>query len=627
METQPSMKTLLMALCLVTLGLNSLQAVQLGTTVEPDDMEALAHAKKDRPWFARFMSNDPVVAGFPGESPEDRAKRVAKWRDARFGLFLHWGPQKAGGESKINKQVLSRFNPTKFDAEQWVLTAKNTGFKYIVITTKHHSGFCMFDSEYTEHDIMDATPFGRDPMKELADACAKHDMLLGFYYSVWDIARPDYSKKIGRPSYAKYHQFMLDQTEELLTKYGDVVTLWMDGEWVNSWTYERASDYRDHVREWQPELLLVDRIGQRRLGDGDYGSSENFVPYIGDNLNGRLWESCQRFDGGWFWKGKDTSQSLDWAVNNLVDTVSRGGNLLMNMGPTPQGLLPPVSVKKLQPLGDWLRKHGEAIYATERGPHYLLEWGGCSRRGNTLYYFVRVWPKDGKLIVPGLNVGQPNAGVQQIQFLGAADALPFAQSGNDLVITVPEKPFDSLMSVIKVDLNAAPVVDNAIRPLTQALRPQTGNAKVKPGDYFLSAAFAKIHGDDLHFSLGAGAGGQRENLKGWTNPADWAEWEIVVETPGTYVVKANQSSWMDSGKFVVEVAGQKLEHTVKGRAHKRGRKSPFSAAFQEYKLGKVNFTQPGRYNVTIKAIEIAPKAIEYDQGLMMLREIVLSPAK
>jgi len=321
METQSSMKTLLMALCLVTLGLNSLQAVQPDTTVQPNAMEVLAHAKKDRPWFARFMSNDPVVAGFPSESPEDRAKRVAKWRDARFGLFLHWGPQKAGGESKINKQVLSRFNPTKFDAEQWVLTAKNIGFKYIVITTKHHSGFCMFDSEYTDHDIMDATPFGRDPMKELADACAKHDMLLGFYYSVWDIARPDYSKKIGRPNYAKYHQYMLDQTEELLTKYGDVVTLWMDGEWVNSWSYERASDYRDHVREWQPELLLVDRIGQRRLGDGDYGSSENFVPYIGDNLNGRLWESCQRFDGGWFWKGREKSQSLEWAVNKLVDTV------------------------------------------------------------------------------------------------------------------------------------------------------------------------------------------------------------------------------------------------------------------------------------------------------------------
>ncbi|TWT80419.1 Alpha-L-fucosidase [Planctomycetes bacterium CA13] len=615
------MKTLLNAICLVTLGLNSLNAAQ------PDPMEAQARAKADRPWFAQFMSGDPVVAAFPGESEQDRIKRVAKWKDAKFGLFLHWGPQKAGGEVKISDNVLRRFNPTKFDAEQWVLTAKKIGFRYIVITTKHHSGFCMFDSAYTNHDIMDATPFGRDPMKELADACAKHDMLLGFYYSVWDIAHADYTAKLGSPNYARYHQYMLDQTEELLTKYGDIVTLWMDGEWVNTWSYERASDYRDHVRKWQPDILLVDRIGQRRLGDGDYGSSENFVPYVGDNINGRLWESCQRFDGGWFWKGKDTSQSLKWAIDNLVDTVSRGGNLLMNMGPTPEGLLPPVSVRKLQPLGNWLRKYGESIYATERGPHYLLDWGACSRRGNTLYYFVRDWPNDGKLVIPGLNVGQPDAVIQQIQFLGDIKPLSFVQSAGNVVVDVPAKSVDPLLSVIKVELNGAPVVDNASRPLTRPLRPQQGNAEVDVGDYFLSSAFAKVHGEDLHFSLGAGAGGQRENLKGWTNPSDWAEWELVVEEPGSYVVKVNQSSWMNSGKFVLEVAGQEFRHTVKAGPLGRGRLSPFKAAFQLVELGQVNFDQPGRYQLSVKALKIAPLAIEYDQGLMMLREVVLSPAK
>lgn len=594
----------------------------------PDPMEASARAKADRPWFAQFMAGEPKVAGFPGESEEDRLKRVQPWKDARFGLFLHWGPQGAGGEYKMKGNFLEKFNPTKFDADEWVLTAKDLGFKYIVITAKHHAGFCMFDSKYTDQDIIDATPFGRDPMKELADACAKHGMLLGFYYSVWDIAHPDYTKDIGSPEYANYQQYMIDQTTELLTNYGPIVTLWMDGEWVNTWSYERASEYRDVVRELQPDLMFVDRIGQRRRGDGDYSSSENFVPYIGDNIDGRLWESCVRFDGKWFWAGKDTSQSLDWALRNLVDAVSRGGNLLMNMGPTPQGLLPPKSVQKLKPLGAWLRKYDEAIYGTERGPHYLLDWGNCTRRGNTLYYFIEDWPKDGKLVIPGLNEGKPRAGIQTIEFLGNTQGtgLTAELSGGNVVVTVPSAPVDPLMSVLKIELDGAPVVDNRLRPLAVPLRPQQGNAKVKVGDYFLSAAFATIHGDDLHFSLGAGAGGQRENMKGWTNPKDWAEWELVVDQPGTYDLQVNYSSWMTSGKFVIEVAGQSFEQvvtsTLKGK--RKGKASPFAAAFKVVNLGQVQFDQPGSYTVTVKALEITPKAIEYDMGLMLLREVVLS---
>lgn len=601
---------------------------QSSIAAEPDPMEASARAKADRPWFAQFMAGEPKVAGFPGESEENRLKRVKPWKDARFGLFLHWGPQGGGGEIKLKPGFLQEFNPTKFDADEWVLTAKELGFKYIVITTKHHAGFCLFDSKFTDHDIMDATPFGRDPMKELADACARHGMLLGFYYSVWDIAHPAYTKNIGSPKYAEYQQYMLDQTTELLTNYGPIVTLWMDGEWVNTWSHERASEYRDVVRELQPDLLFVDRIGQRRVGDGDYSSSENFVPYIGNNIDGRLWESCVRFDGRWFWVGKDSSQSLDWALRNLVDAASRGGNLLMNMGPTPQGLLPPKSVQKLKPLGAWLKKYGEAIYGTERGPHYLLDWGNCTRRGDTLYYLIADWPTDGKLVIPGLNEGKKNAGIKSASFMGG-DPVRLETSGGNVVVNVPRTPMDPLMSVLKVELDGAPLVDNALRPLAVPLRPQQGNALVNVGDYFLSAAFAKIHGEDLHFSLGAGAGGQRENIKGWTNPADWAEWEIIVDQPGIYELQVNYSSWMDSGEFVVELAGQSFEQVVtptkKGKP--RGKLSPFAAAFKVASLGQVKLDEPGRYTVTVKALNIAAKAIEYDQGLMLLREIVLAKSK
>ncbi|MDP5079809.1 MAG: alpha-L-fucosidase [Opitutales bacterium] len=592
---------------------------------ELDPMEASVRAKSEQPWFAQYMVGEPIVAGFPGESEADRLKRIQPWEDARFGLFLHWGPQRAGGEAVIPDKVLSKFNPVQFDAEEWVLTAKQLGFRYIVITSKHHSGFCIFDSDYTDHDMVDATPFKRDPLKELADACAKHDMLLGFYYSVWDIKHPDYTGEIGSPNYARYHQYMLDQTEELLTKYGPVVTLWLDGEWVNSWTVERAIEYRDHIRALQPEIMLVDRVGQRRVGDGDYGSSENFVPYIGDNWS-RPWESCQKFDGGWFWRGKDSSQSLNWAMRNLFDTVSRGGNFLMNMGPTPEGLLPPVSVKKLKPLGQWLAANGECVYGSERGPHYLLDWGTSTRRGNTLYYQVFDWPKDGALIIPGLNEDKPNAGIQKITFLNHEAPVSFQQVGQDVHVQLPIKPADPILTVLKVELECEPVVNNAIRALGKPLRPQTGNSKVSTGDYFLSAAFAKIHGDSLHFSLGSGAGAQRENLKGWMNPSDWAEWTLLVEEPGSYNVKVNYYSWMESGRFAVEVAGDSFEHAVQA-GELKGKASPLKAGPLSVTLGQLRFDEPGAYSLSVKALEITPEAIEYGQGLIGLKDVILESVK
>lgn len=604
----------------VTLSLLAVLGLHAITAAQPDPMEASIRAKADRPWFAQYMVGEPIVAGFPGESEADRLKRIQPWEDARFGLFLHWGPQSAGGEAVISDKVLSKFNPVQFDAEEWVLTAKELGFKYIVVTSKHHAGFCMFDSAYTDHDIVDATPFKRDPLKELADACARHGMLLGFYYSVWDLKHPDYAGDIGSPNYSRYHQYMLDQTEELLTKYGPAVTLWLDGEWSNSWTVERAMDYRDHIRALRPDIMLVDRVGQRRVGDGDYGSSENFVPYIGDNWT-RPWESCQKFDGGWFWKGKDTSQSLDWAMRNLFDAVSRGGNFLMNMGPTPEGLLPPVSVKKLKPMGEWLRANGECVYGTQRGPHFLLDWGTCTRRGNILYYQIFDWPDNGTLVIPGLT-----ADIGNISFLNHDAPVSFKQAGADMHVKLPPKPVDALLSVLKVELDGAPVVDNVIRPLGRPLRPQTGNSKVGVGDYFLSAAFATIHGETLHFSIGSGAGAQRENLKGWTNPADYPEWTLRIDEPGSYELKVNYYSWMKSGRFAVEVAGQSFEHTVQAGKLK-GKKSPLKAGKMSASLGRVRFDKPGTYALSVKALEITPQAIELGQGLIGLKDVILAKVK
>lgn len=346
------------------------------------------------------------------------------------------------------------------------------------------------------------------------------------------------------------------------------------------------------------------------------------VRNIGDSWS-RPWESCQKFDGGWFWKGKDTSQSVRWAMRNLFDAISRGGNFLMDMGPTPEGLLPPVSVKKLKPMGDWLRANGECVYGSQRGPHYLLDWGTCTRRGTTLYYQVFDWPQNGALVIPGLNEEKPGAGIRKISFLNHAVPVSFEQVGGDVHLKLPAKPVDALLSVLKVELDAAPVVNNSIRPLGRPLRPQTGNSEVGVGDYFLSAAFATIHGDALHFSIGSGAGAQRENLKGWTNPSDWAEWQLSVDEPGIYDLKVNYYSWMESGRFAVEVAGQSFEHTVQAGKLK-GRQSPLKAGPVSVGLGQVRFKKPGAYTLSVKALEIAPQAIELEQGLMGLKDVILA---
>jgi alpha-L-fucosidase len=524
----------------------------------------------------------------------------------------------------IPQKNLDQFNPIEFDAEQWVSTAKDLGFRYIVLASKHHSGFCMFDSKLTDYDIIDATPFKRDPIKELADACAGHDMLFGAYYSVWDLHHPDYSAHPGSADYAKYHQYMLDQSKELLTNYGPLVTLWLDGEWVESWTVERALDYGNHLRQWQPNILLVDRIGQRRVGDGDYGSSENFVPYIGDM--DRPWESCQKFDGSWFFNGKTESQSVGWALYNLAYSASRGGNFLMNMGPTPQGTLLPSSVATLKPLGAWLRVNGESIYGVDKGPHHMLEWGTCSRRRNTLYYTIFDWPADGKLAIPGLNKNRENAGIRTVRFLADEHrkSLPFSRAGDDIQIDLPASPPYALANVLEVKLDNPPMVDNAIRALTTPLRKQTGTPGVKVGGYFLSSAFAEIRGDKLRFSLGSGAGAQRENLKGWMDGNDWAGWEIAADKPGRYAVNVTYSSWMESGAFSLEIAGETFQHKV--QSNKPGRKkSPLAKVFRTVTVGEATLDKPGRYTLTVRPLDIAEKAKDYHQGLMLLAHVVLDP--
>ncbi|MGQ1786146.1 alpha-L-fucosidase [Saccharicrinis sp. GN24d3] len=585
-----------------------------------DPMEKSALLKSSLPWFARFQVGDLPVVGFPGETEKEKKQRMQPWVDAKYGLFLHWGPQRAGGEYVISTDTLNAFNPESFDAEKWVLTAKRLGFKYIVITTKHHAGFCMYDSKYTSYDIIDATPFGRDPIKELSDACARHNMLFGIYYSVWDIHHPGYSKGLGTGNYATYQQYMLNQIEELLTNYGPMVCVWFDGEWVESWTRERAIEFRDKIRELQPNTILANRIGQRRRGDGDHHSPENFSPYVGDQ--DEPWESCAKFDGSWFYNGTNKSQSAEWALYNLCYASSRGGNFLMNLGPTPEGKFLESSIEKLGHVGAWLKANGESIYGTEKGPHYLLEWGTCTRKGTTLYYQVFDWPKNGELLIPGLKTK-----VKSATFLAdkKGNPLEMRRDGDDVIVNLPSVPPYEIANVIKMKLAGIPVVDNSAKALKKEIAKKESMREIPEGSYFLPAGFAKIHGEKLHFYYGTGAGAQRENLKGWTEESDWAEWDLLVKENGTYNVEITYASLVDGGSFELTLAGQTYEHAVQNIGKKpRAKNSPLSVNYKTFVLGEMQL-KPGRYQLTIKPKKINEEAINWHQGLMILRDLTLVP--
>ncbi|MGJ8758952.1 MAG: alpha-L-fucosidase [Polaribacter sp.] len=603
---------------LVVFCVNAQKKQHLDKLVDP--LEKSAFLKKDLPWFAQFQVGEPPVEGFPGESLEEKKIRIKKWSEAKYGLFIHWGPQRAGGEYLISDSDLKKFNPTDFNAKKWVLTAKRLGFKYIVITAKHHAGFSMYNSKLTDYDIIEQTPFKRDPIKELAEACAEENMPFGVYYSVWDIHHPSYSENVGTPDYKTYHKFMLGQVEELLTNYGPMISVWFDGEWVNSWTVERATEFRDKIRELQPNTVIANRIGQRRNGEGDHHSPENFMPFIGSQTD--YWESCAKFDGSWFYNGKNDSKSAEWALQNICYAASRGGNFLMNLGPTPQGNFLETSVQKLEKVGGWLQVNGESIYGTEKGPHFFLEWGTSTRKGNTVYYQVFDWPENEELVIPGLTTK-----IKSATFLADTShkLLKTTQHKGNVTIKVPKMAPYKMANVLKIELEDVPEVDNSVRVFHKELMKKDAMRSVPAGGYFFPAGFAKIHGEKLHFTYGTGAGAQRENLKGWTNESDFATWDLLVEKDGSYNIEISYGNLVDGGSFELSIAGKRFKHIVKAISlHPKAKKSPLIINYKTVELGDVDL-KPGRYKLLIKPLEINEEAKKLHQGLMSLRDVTLVP--
>ncbi|MBS7609844.1 alpha-L-fucosidase [Candidatus Bathyarchaeota archaeon] len=406
--------------------------------------------------------------------------RMAWWREARFGMFIHWGLYAipAGvwegrcipgiGEwimynaripVKEYEKLAKRFNPFKFDAKEWVRIAKMAGMKYIVITAKHHDGFCMFDTDLTDYNIVKATPFGRDPLKELSEACREEGLRLGFYYSqTLDWHHPDgmgnfWDYDLSKQEFTRYlREYVKPQLEELLRNYGPIAILWFD---ITTPTPELARELKDFVRRLSPETIISGRIGGGLRtpstpfkGLGDYITmGDNQIP---DRRIDDDWEVPMTLNDTWGYKSYDHNwKTPGRIVQMLVDIVSKGGNLLLNVGPTAEGEIPKPSVDVLLEVGRWLKNNGESIYGAGAAPLDVPIDGPyrCTYKPGMVYLHVFGWPWDGRLRVFGAKGRIEPRSASLLR--EPSTTLPWEWEGEgDLVIRVPEKALDSIDTVI-----------------------------------------------------------------------------------------------------------------------------------------------------------------------------------
>ena len=426
------------------------------------------------------------------ETKTERDQRMKWWREARFGMFIHWGlyavpagEYKGQRSARIGEWIMEwanipraeyepfakQFNPVKFNAAEWVGLAKAAGMKYIVITSKHHDGFSMFDSAVSNYDIVDSTPYHSDPIKALAAEAKKQGMKFCFYYSILDWHyrsayvdapgkdptagnRTTKMKPGGKEEYVKY---MKAQLRELVTKY-DPAVLWFDGEWQDWWTEEDGQDLYKFVRGLKPNIIINNRVGKGRQGmqgmnktdreySGDFGTPEQQIPVNG--LPGVDWESCMTMNTTWGFKFYDEQwKSTETIVRNLIDIASKGGNYLLNVGPTAAGIIPQPSVERLRGVGRWMKANGEAIYGTTASPFAKqLAFGRATSKTGRVYLHVFDWPQDGKLRVPSWD-----AKVKRAYLL--ADPKEKLKLGSDdagIILQLPARAVDPIATVVVLE--------------------------------------------------------------------------------------------------------------------------------------------------------------------------------
>ncbi|AQT69554.1 Alpha-L-fucosidase [Anaerohalosphaera lusitana] len=554
------------------------------------------------------------------ESEAETDARMQWWRDARFGMFIHWGiyavpggihkgRSLSGGAEWIMaslqipkdeyEKFADQFNPTDFDADEWVRIAKDAGMKYIVITSKHHDGFCLWDSDVTEYDVIDATPYDRDILQELEDACNEHGVKLCFYYSIMDWHHPDASGD----SFPKYRdEYMKPQLKELVERY-DPAVLWFDGEWIKEWTEPQGKELYNYIRSLKPDIIINNRVGKGRQGmqgmnkgegyAGDFGTPEQQIPATG--LEGVDWESCLTMFHHWGYHKNYQKwlRSGDSFIRDLIDTTSKGGNCLLNVGPTPEGTFPPPCVQRLDQIGDWIETYGESIYGSTASPFTKTPWGRCTAKPGKLYLHVYDWPADNKLVVPGLKNKVASAYI-----LGGMEGnkLSTTRKGDDVVIDVPPK-MDSVATVVVLEIEGEPEV------LPWMARPDDA------GTVTLKAEDADIKGANVRLEQK----GENANIGYWTGENDTVSWKFKVDKAETYKVQLSISceAGYEGGTYQVALDGKQLTGDVS--------KTEGWTDYETVSPGQVEL-EPGQYNLDVK-----PQKFGSGNALMNLEWVKLVP--
>ncbi len=477
------------------------------------------------------------------ETKAHRDARMHWWREARFGMFIHWGlyaqlagtwdGKRTGGagewimhDMKIPVEQYAantrNFDPEQFNADQWVAIAKAAGMKYIVMTAKHHEGFAMFHSSTDPFNLWDATPFKRDPIAEMGAACKRQGLKFGVYYSQaqdwnhpggaaygghWDTAQDgdlhEYVRKVAAP-----------QVEELLTKYKPAILWWdtsvdMSPDDIKALTASFGAD---------PGLIANNRLGNGIPGDTE--TPEQYIPPTG--YPGKDWETCMTMNDTWGYKTFDTNfKSTETLIHNLVDIASKGGNYLLNVGPEPTGLIPAPEVERLQQMGQWLKVNGESIYATTPSPYKRLPFDGrCTVKGHNLYINVFSWP-DAGLSLSGLQTP-----VRRASVIATGQRLKVTMGADGSVQIERPTNVDPVSTAIKLELTGAPVV----------VEPEYLIPEKRGGGFDLNAGEATLVGG----AIATEVRGRVTNVGFWTNQNDAAQWK-VKSAGGAFSVSLNYS--------------------------------------------------------------------------------------
>jgi alpha-glucosidase len=569
------------------------------------------------------------------DTPARREARLQWWREARFGMFVHWGVYAvpAGewqgklipgiGEWIMNRakipvaeyeKLTGQFNPVKFNADEWVRLAKAAGQKYIVITSKHHDGFAMYNSRCSDYDIVDRTPFKRDPMKELAAACRREGIRLCFYYSQtqdwhhpsgdgnnWDY---DESKK-DFPRYLD--ELVKPQVREILTQYGPIGLIWFDT--PRRMTKEQSLELANLVHSIQPDCLVSGRIGNDM---GDYRSTgDNQLPVKVLDYD---WETPVTLNDTWGFKKDDHNwKSVQTLIRQLVDVASKNGNYLLNVGPTAEGLIPQPSVDRLLEVGQWMKVNSEAVYGAQPSPFpYEFEWGSVTRKPGKVYLHVIDWPV-GDFVLHGLQ--NPVRSARLLAEPGKTLAVKQTVEGDIHVLRIqlPTAPPDKNASVLVLDIEGDARVDS-------------GLLQQPDGKVTLSPSVANI-------SQPATGEGFTVDIRGVTNR--WLtgdgrlEWNFRALKSGEYDVRVvtcearaprGGDDWEGPHVIELDIAGQKLQGIVEdGRRIQNDRNPRWKDVYTN--LGRVQLPAPANFTV-----QLAAKRVEAAKGLgLTVRAVQLIP--